>query len=108
TGVFSALLLTLLGVPRETVVQDYLLSTKILLAPENIEQTTADLQRILGLAQRPDEAYVRERMTAKRETLEAAFDAIEREYGSFDGYAGKGLKLSDAEIGEIREKLLEP
>jgi protein-tyrosine phosphatase len=108
TGVFSAILLTVLGVPRETVVQDYLLSTQYLLAPENIEQTTMDLQRILGLAQRPDEAYVRARMTTKRETLETAFHAIDREYGSFDGYVRNGLKISNAENTKLQERLLEP
>ena len=43
TGVFSAILLTALGVPRETVIQDYLLTTQYMLAPDSIERTTADL-----------------------------------------------------------------
>jgi protein-tyrosine phosphatase len=108
TGVFSAILLTALGVPRDVVIQDYLLTTQYVLAPDSIERTTADLQRILGLSQPPDAAYVRARMTTKPETLQAAFDNIERHYGSFDGYLHDGLKISDSELATLRERLLEP
>lgn len=49
TGVFSAILLTALGVPRDTVVQDYMLSNKFLLAPDAVKSTAADLQLAFGL-----------------------------------------------------------
>jgi len=71
TGVFSAILLTALGVPRDTVIQDYMLSNQYLLAPDTIESTTADLQRAFGLAEAPDISTVKTIMTAKPETLEA-------------------------------------
>jgi len=71
TGVFSAILLTALGVPRDTVIQDYVLSNQYLLAPDTIETTTADLQRAFGLAEAPDISTVKTIMTAKPETLEA-------------------------------------
>jgi protein-tyrosine phosphatase len=54
--VFSAILLTALGVPRDVVIQDYLLTGKYMLAADSIGKTTADLQRssrALGL--RPPE-----------------------------------------------------
>jgi protein-tyrosine phosphatase len=108
TGVFSAILLTALGVPRDVVIQDYLLTTQYALAPDSIGRTTADLQRILGLSQPPDAAYVRARMTTKPETLAAAFESINKNYGSFDSYLHNGLKISDSELGMLRERLLEP
>jgi protein-tyrosine phosphatase len=108
TGVFSAILLTALGVPRDVVVQDYLLTTQYALAPDSIERTTADLQRILGLSHPPDAAYVRAKMTTKPGTLLAAFDSIQKNYGSFDGYVHNGLKISDSELAMLRERLLEP
>jgi protein-tyrosine phosphatase len=108
TGVFSALLLTALGVPRDVVIEDYLRTTEYVLSAGSIEKTTADLQRLLQLPQRPDAAYVRARMTTKLETLEAAFDSINRIYGSFDGYRRNGLKLSDADLAMLRQRLLEP
>jgi protein-tyrosine phosphatase len=108
TGVFSAILLTALGVPHKVVVEDYLLTTRYVLSPESLPQTTADLQRILGLAKPPDAAYVRERMTTKPETLESAFEAIHRWYGSFDNYLANGLRLSESQIAMLRVRLLEP
>ena len=108
TGVFSAILLTALGVPRDVVIQDYLLTTRYALAPENIEETTADLQRILGLSHPPDAAYVRARMTTKPETLQAGFASIDKNFGSFDSYLHNGLRISDSELAALRERLLEP
>ena len=108
TGVFSAILLTALGVPRETVVQDYMLSNQYLLAPDTIEMTAGDLQRAFGLAEPPDIATVKAIMTAKPETLEATLDKITKTYGSFDNYLREALKLSDAEVNMLRQRLLEP
>jgi protein-tyrosine phosphatase len=108
TGVFSAILLTALGVPRETVIQDYLLTTQYMLAPDSIERTTADLQKFFGLAEPPDAATVRAIMTTRPETLQATFDNITKTYGSFDNYLRDALKLSDSDLASLRERLLEP
>jgi protein-tyrosine phosphatase len=108
SGLFSAILLTALGVSRETVVQDYLLTTKYTLDSESFERTTSDLQRILGLSQRPDAVYVRAKMTTRAATLESTFDIIDKTYGSFDVYLRKGLNLSDADLAALRQRLLEP
>ena len=108
TGVFSAILLTALGVPRETVIQDYMLSNQYLLAAESIERTSADLQLAFGLAETPDISTVRTIMTARPETLEATLDKIDKTYGSFDNYLRDALKLSDSDLAMIRQRLLEP
>src|SRR3984893_6512376 len=108
TGVFSAILLTALGVPRETVIQDYMLSNQYLLAAESIDRTSADLQLAFGLAETPDISTVRTIMTARPETLEATLDKIDKTYGSFDNYLRDALKLSDSDLAMIRQRLLEP
>jgi protein-tyrosine phosphatase len=108
TGVFSAILLTALGVPRETVIQDYLLTTRYMLAPDSIERTTVDLQKIFGLSEAPDAATVKAIMTTRPETLQATFDSINQTYGSFDKYLRDGLKLSDSDLARLRDHLLEP
>jgi protein-tyrosine phosphatase len=108
TGVFSAILLTILGVPRDTVVEDYLLSNRYLLATDSIASTAADLQRAFGLPEPPDISTVRTIMTARPETLEAALDKITNTYGSFGNYRRDVLKLSDSELAMIRQRLLEP
>jgi protein-tyrosine phosphatase len=107
TGVFSAILLTALGVSRDTVVQDYMLSNQYLLAPDTIESTTADLQRAFGLAEPPDISTVKTIMTARPETLEATLDKITKTYGSFDTYLRHALELSDSDMALLRQRLLE-
>jgi protein-tyrosine phosphatase len=108
TGVFSAILLTALGVPRDTVIQDYLLTSQYMLADDRIEQTAVDVQRILGLSQPPDVATVRTLMTTRPEKMEATLDSIVRAYGSFSTYLRDALKLSDSDLSMLRNRLLEP
>src|SRR2546429_5625514 len=99
---------TALGVPRDTVVREYMVSNQYLLAPDTIETTTADLQGAFGLAEPPDISSVKTIMTAKPETLEATFDKIDKTYGSFGNYLRDALKLSDSELTNLRQRLLEP
>jgi protein-tyrosine phosphatase len=108
TGVFSAILLTALGVPRETVLQDYLLTERYLLAPDSMESTRMQLQEIFGLAQPPDDATVKAIMTMKPQTLDATFSSITATYGSFDAYLRDAVKLSDVDRAVLRQRLLEP
>lgn len=107
-GLFAAILLTSLGVPRDTVIQDYLLTTRYLLAPDSIERTTADLQKIFGLAEPPDAVTVKAIMTTKPETLDATFESLNKTYGSFDSYLQNALKISNSDLAALRQRLLEP
>jgi protein-tyrosine phosphatase len=108
TGVFTAILLTVLGVPRDTVVQDYLLSNQFLLAPDAIGGTAVDLQLAFGLPEPPDLATVKAIMTSRPETLAATLDKIDETYGSFSNYLRDAVKLSDSDLATIRQRLLEP
>jgi protein-tyrosine phosphatase len=107
-GLFAAILLTSLGVPRDLVIQDYLLTTKYMLAPDAIDSTTADLQKIFGLPEAPEAATVKAIMTTRPETLEATLDSVTKTYGSFENYLRDGLKISDADLALLRQRLLEP
>jgi protein-tyrosine phosphatase len=107
-GVVAAILLTALGVPREIVIQDYLLTTTYMLAPDAIESTSADLQKIFGLPDPLDPSSVKAIMTVRPEMLTATFDKIDKTYGSFENYLHEGLKLSDSGLTTIRQRLLEP
>jgi len=108
TGVFSAILLTILGVPRDTVIEDYLLTDRYLLAPDSLESTRAQLQKIFGLSEPLDDASVKAIMTVKPQTLEATLDVITATYGSFDRYVRDAVQLSDGDRALLRERLLEP
>ena len=108
TGIFSAILLTALGVPRHVVIQDYLLTNRYLLSPDSIGKTAADLQTMLDLPQVPDRGFVEAMLTTRAETMESAFRVIDAAYGSFGNYLRDGLKLSDSDVAKLRERLLEP
>ena len=98
TGTFSAMLLTMLGVPRDVVMQDYLLSNQFVATPARIEAAVA-------------RGASRESVTAllgvDRTYLELTFHTIEKDFGSFDEYRRKGLGVSDADLAILRAKLLE-
>lgn len=83
TGWASAVLLTLLGVDRDTVTADYLAS--------NTYRNAAPTDPLNGVQQ---------------SWLDAAFDQASQSYGSFDGYVRDGLGLSDAEVTALRAALL--
>ena len=108
SGVFAALLLTALGVPRETVIADYLLTTSYLTEPERISSTSADVQAILGLSEPLDRHTLEALMTTRREKLVSTFDDITRVYGSFEQYVRQGIGISDSELVLLRQRLLEP
>jgi protein-tyrosine phosphatase len=107
TGIFSAILLTALGVPRDIVIQDYLLTNRYLMGPDSLEKTTVDLQRLLDLPQTPDRSSVQVFLTARAETLDSAFETIDRTYGSFGNYLKDGLRISDSDAAALKERLLE-
>jgi protein-tyrosine phosphatase len=107
TGTFAALLLTMLGVPRQTVVEDYVLTGKYLLADTNIEKMASDLQKSMGLSSKPDIASLRTRLEMKPAVIESTFRVIDERYGSFDAYRRDQLHITDAQMDIIRKLLLE-
>ena len=104
TGVASAILLTLLGVPRETVIQDYLLSNQYYRPDMPRAGETPDPQMAFFRTLSPD--VVKALMGVDRRYLEAAFDAIESRPGGWDLYVHDDLALSDADVAMLKTRLL--
>ncbi|MFI0350535.1 tyrosine-protein phosphatase [Actinomadura sp. 9N407] len=99
TGAMSAVILRLLGVPEKTVVEDFLLSNQYLAASH--ERTYAHLAG-KGI----DIELIRPLMEQRAEYLEAFFDGVRAEYGSFDRYVRDGLGLDRSTIAGVRRALL--
>jgi protein-tyrosine phosphatase len=78
TGWGTAVLLSLLGVPRSTVEADFMRSNDKLGDPSAVEISW----------------------------LHAAFDEVDHLYGSMEAYARQGLGLDDATINALRARLL--
>jgi protein-tyrosine phosphatase len=98
TGSFSAVLLTLLGVPRDVVFEDYLLTNTYLMTPARVEAVLArgGTRESAATALGVDRTY-----------LELFLTSIDSTYGSFDEYRRTGLRLSDADVQGLKAKLLE-
>lgn len=98
TGVAAVLILSALGVPRETVIDDYLLSN-VYLPPESGAKAVAamgmptEIAKLLG--------------GVERSWIEATLATVERQDGSIESYLEKRLGVGPAEIARLRSLYLE-
>ena len=109
-GWASALILRALGVPEETVMEDYLLSNDYLAASN--EDTLAQVRTVVaGVQGVPEDDVDMSNLEAllevRPEYLQAAFDAVDEQYGSFEAYLTDGLGLTQEEVDALRDDLLE-
>ena len=102
-GFASAVLLRTLGVPEETVYEDFLLTNHY--TAHKIERTLWTI-RLFSLF-RVDPERVRPVLGVERSYLAAAFEAIDAKHGSFDAYRREALGLDDAETEAFRALVLE-
>jgi len=102
TGFAAALLLSALGVPKEIIMRDYLLSNLYL------RKRTENYVRMirLGTLFRLGAEQIRPLFEVRPEYLEAAYAAIEKHYGSMDAFLRDGVGLSDEQKQALRARLL--
>jgi protein-tyrosine phosphatase len=110
TGTAAAILLATLGVPWETVRQDYLLSNKY--RKEEIQKRLGQLRQLAAENQgivpdQVDTTNMEAFYILQGSYIDATHDQIIKDYGSLDQYLYKGLGLSKAEIERLRTELLE-
>ena len=102
-GFASAMILSVLGVPRETVMEDFLLT--------NFYTAAATMKRLRTIKLfslfRADTDALRPLFGVEPAYLEAAFEAIDANYGDFDSYRRDALGLDDAEVEAFRALALE-
>jgi protein-tyrosine phosphatase len=96
----TALLLTVLAVPRETVFADYLSTGQY--GRAQIDAIVASYAGSL-----PDPEWVRPFFEPHREYLQAGFNAITDRYGTLAAFFSKGLDLDHTTVDQLRRKLLE-
>jgi protein-tyrosine phosphatase len=102
TGFAAAILLRTLGVPQDVVMEDYLLTNKYLLSAYRWNLVLAQLVKGKRFM-----SAVKAFMEASPKYLGAAFDAIDREHGSFENYIQHGLGLSKQDIDHLKNLYLE-
>jgi protein-tyrosine phosphatase len=106
TGVTVAVLMTLLGASREDVTHEYMRSNESVEAQlrrqKAREQAGKDVNGISGV----DPAVLKTMMGTDSSYMESMFREIDAKYGSFDGYTRDGLKLTAAQIAQLRKNLI--
>jgi protein-tyrosine phosphatase len=108
TGVGAALILSALGVPRETIVADYVMSDQLV-----------DYRKAMALDAEPaaDDPYaflrqlppdvVAPLLASDASYIEAAFAEMEARHGTVEAYLKAELGVTDEELATLRASLLE-
>jgi protein tyrosine/serine phosphatase len=97
TGIVTALLLSLAGVPRQQIVADYVIS-ETALGLEALFATLDAEQRVRA------ERFAR----SAPETIEAFLDHLDAEYGGTESYLRASCGLTDDELDRARQRLVQP
>lgn len=100
-GVLTALLLEVLGVPRETIVADFLLSNAHL--DEVMEAFIAHEEGRLLLTVGVPREHIRILMGVERDWIVAALEHLDERYGGVESYLISRVGLSHNDLEEIRE-----
>jgi len=101
TGLAAAIVLLALGVPKETVMEDYLLSNRYL-----VESVTESRLREMASELNVPADSLRPIMGVERRFLEAAFEMMEQQYGSVEKFLRDGLKIDDKLQKRLKDNLL--
>ncbi len=110
TGTATAIILSLTGVPWETVREDYLLSNET--RKEEVQKRTTQLGKMTAKTQgipfeKVDMTNIKAFYILEGKYIDATRDEIVKHYGSFENYANKVLSLSNEEIESLKNALLE-
>ncbi|MFJ2159187.1 tyrosine-protein phosphatase [Streptomyces sp. NPDC087856] len=97
TGWSSAALLTALGVPRATVMADYLAS--------NTYRAAANAATLAAMPPAQAKVY-KPLLDVRAEYLNSGFQEVSTEYGSFNSYVSEGLGIDAKEFRQIKKDLL--
>lgn len=99
TGWSTAVILTALGVPKATVMEDYLLTNEY-----SAEKNAGRIEDATPLMEHPE--YLEPLLEAREEYLEGSFKAVKKDYGTFANYLRKGLGVSKSDLKKLKQNLL--
>jgi len=102
-GIASLIVLEALGVDRETIIEDYLLTNAC--AQDKLSK------QITGSAQQTTDDPVAVRsleilLLAQREFLEKFYEKVDEVYGSFAGFLDKGLNFPPEKVEALKNRYL--
>lgn len=110
TGIGAALILTALGVDRETVKKDYLLSNEYLKNSDMLKlpaDANEKEKRMFAFFSKLPEDVRGVLAGVEASWLESAFAEMEREHGSVEGYIEHALDVDAKELALLRTRYLQ-
>ena len=102
-GFGSAMILTVLGVPREKIIEDYLLTNTYV--SDHVDRKLLETE--LKTFFRADSDNLRKINFVEERYIQAAFDTIDSHWGGMDQYISEGLNLTEEDINKIKDYYLE-
>ena len=102
-GFASAMVLSILGVPREKVIEDYLLTNTYVKDHVDSEMLEIELKTFF----QADTDNLRKINLVEERYIQAAFDTIDNHWGGMDKYIADGLELTEADLAKIKDYYLE-
>ena len=102
-GFGSAMILTVLGVPREKIIEDYLLTNAYV--SDHVDRKLLETE--LKTFFRADSDNLRKINFVEERYIQAAFDTIDSHWGGMDQYISEGLNLTEEDINKIKDYYLE-
>ena len=103
TGFACALILLIIGVPYETVINEYLFSNYCI--NRTIDKQLDRVCRNMNI-NRSDGNKILPLLTVDISYIESAFNTIKLNYGDVNNYIKKGLEISEEEITTLKNILL--
>jgi len=102
-GFASAMILTILGVPREKVIEDYLLTNTYV--KDHVDDKMLEIE--LKTFFRADTDNLRKINLVEERYIQAAFDTIDSKWGGMDRYISEALNLNEEDILKLQDFYLE-
>ena len=103
TGVAAALLLTALGVPRDTIIEDYLLTERFFESCRRMVLKDPTAERFRDV----DAGVWEPMLRAERAYIETMFETVSRDHGSVEAYLRDVAGADETSREAIRRRLIE-
>ncbi len=104
TGVATALVLTALGVSKDEIQSDFMMSNTLKDADNKAQQIAAEVNAAEGTNMTSEAVWPS--LGVREAYLDEFYKSVEASYGSVEDYLREGLGLTDADIETLRNRYL--
>jgi len=105
TGMAAALILSALDVPRETIIEDYLLTRKYYDSSKLVDIIEGHLRD--AKVKNWEREWLMPYVSVHEDNIAAFLDAIDQHYGSMKNYLISGLNLSEVDLQLMKQQFLD-